>query len=224
MIKLWSTEKSGWTEEANRDMTIGRMFEYLFTMKLTKSISAHSVEYKKLYDGDKDFILEIIEIFFPDLNFIPSRISKKNTSEYYLFEVLSSIINIKKYYELEKSKKDGYSKEMKKYNASLTHIQKYSEIIVVHDGFPQHKNETIVHLEQFFKSINRIQQGNKIIEQIKQHFGITRITQTKRMKCEKNISNFIKEETEQKGAKYKTKITPRGTEYSLENLKDIIKK
>jgi hypothetical protein len=187
-----------WNDRAKFETSLLTMLDtYLYTDEVSISIPARRyapwrVENCKsglywlneLYHDYKDFILDIVEIFFPTHVFTPSEIRNTKSNEYFLFKTLSAINYIVWYQKIEKSRPRGYEKENKELDAALSMLcmyADYSEITKLID-FPAHQNETIKKLEIFFKNNNRIQQGEKVISTIKKYLNIEKVTATKRQK------------------------------------------
>lgn len=113
MIKFWNGEAK-WLPQADLELSFSTMIDFLTTAKLIQSFNANVMEYPNLYKEHTDLVLTITSIFFPTKVFTPNKISVEGTDEFCLFQVLSKIIQLTKYYKLEaKHGKDGYSIEKK---------------------------------------------------------------------------------------------------------------
>lgn len=219
MIKLWSGYEPTWTLRADDYMSFPTMMHELFNeIKISETFDARTFEYYKLYRDHTELMIDIVEIFFSDLFLTPSQISKAGTSESYLFEVLTQIIKLIKYYELEEQQDRGHKKEREKYANALKLVRKYSDVEIAYDGFPKHKNEILRDMQLYFKAIDRVQQGNKVIQLIKKSFNIQSVNTTKRMKYQvkmkKDFEQYRKKE-EENGAEYEEIVTINGEQITL---------
>jgi hypothetical protein len=114
-----------------------------------------------------------------------------------MWTTINAILYIVWYNKIEKSRPRGYEKVVKELNNALYYLDGYAnckEIDKLID-FPSHQNEIIERLEDFFININRHQQGDKIIKEIKKDFKITKITATRKKKiinANKKVQEDIK--------------------------------
>ncbi len=200
-------------ERANDSMSLLTMLDtYLYKGK----VSVSSIRFKPylidncksglfglnaIYHDNKEFILEIIEIFFYDHLFMPSEIRKKGSEEYFLFVTLMAIQNIVWFNKIENSRERGYEKELERIEKAKSVLYAWVNDSKCLDSLvecPPHRNETIIALEIFFKDNRRIQQGDRIIKIIKEYFKIERVTATKNIHM-KNANKRIIINLEKKG-------------------------
>jgi len=206
-------ESIDWTERANDPMGLATMIDELYNSNLckfsedflrfeprgdfTKGIKEHSIYYS-LYTRHKELLLDIVEIFFPNLVFVPSQINKKGSSEFFLFIVIQNIYYITWYQEIEKSRPRGYEKENEKLNKALDIIRGYAvyrEVTKLID-FPKHQNEIVLSLSAILKKC-RPRQEERIIKLIKKYFDIKSLKDTKNIKIAKGnrkMIEFLKKE------------------------------
>lgn len=218
MIKLWIDNKADWKPQANEEMTFPIMMDLFFNgLKLSNSIGARASEYNLLYQNHKDLVLFITESMIGSDLFVPSQISEEGTKEFYLFEVLTKIIHLTKYYEL--ANKRRYESELRKYKKALRLIKEYSDLEITSNYFPKHKSEILDDLKKYFTVLRRPQQGEKIIKHIKNHFDIKAINNTKKMEHMEDMESHIMEQ-EAKGFIYEKQVTSDGTKYLLVEIPD----
>lgn len=185
-----------WTKQADEDMGFSTMIDNYYKGKLLSVIEfkLHPYQpdffYQWIYENHKDLILDIVEIFFPMQVFTPKNINKGGTNEYHLFHVINQICNIEWFMRIEESSYKGYEKKKSAYDAARQIIIRYAKEPIPYD-FPSHKNEIITELKEYFKHINRVPQGQKIIDAIKDEFDIKRATQTNAQKIDKSIGKFL---------------------------------
>ena len=205
MERLFNS-KYGWNDRANDVISMITMLDtYLFDddafieiLAQEDDLSYHQIRYKPfrkanckselyglndIYFQHRNFILQIIEVFFPDSVFTPCEIRNNKSNEYFLFMTLYAIHNIIWYQNIENSKPRGYERINKAINEAANLLAVFG-----HSGytieFPDHKNDTLECLQNLFKNANRKQQGKKAIDLIKQYFNIQRATATKKKKVE----------------------------------------
>ena len=195
-----------WTQMAENDMPLISMIEHLYNLKLTKRYEERLdrggqpfLHYKVLYENHKELLNDMVEIFFPNLNFTPSQITIKNTNEYYLFEVINAIFYIVWYRNMENNRPRGYEKTLNELDQALNYIYGYADCKEINKliHFPAHQNEIIERLESYFIGIKRPQQGENVINKIKEYFGIKKLTATKYKKminANKKVIEQLKKE------------------------------
>ena len=179
-----------WTLRANLDMTLLSMIDMLYKLELTEGYGERYDRhqpwnhYRKLYEDHKDLLNDIVEIFFPDLVFIPSNINQPKTNEFYMFTVINAIFYIVWYNNIEESSPRGYEKESRGLDNARYYLSRYLNITDLNNliNYPSHRNENLEQLNDFFIDIKRVQQGQKILNAIKKYFGIDTITATREKK------------------------------------------
>lgn len=196
-----------WTEKANEDMSLISMIDLLYKAELMEKYSEDTKRfltfdnsnflYKGFYNEYNELLNTIVEIFFPEPVFIPSEINNNKTNEFYMWTTINAILYIVWYNKIEKSRPRGYEKIVKELDNALYYLYGYANSKEVDKliSFPAHQNEIIERLEDFFININRPQQGDKIIKEIKKDFKITKITATRKKKiinANKKIQEDIK--------------------------------
>lgn len=195
-MKILYDKDNEWNDRANEEMCILTMLDtYLFD----DEVSINRVKYKPyrnegcengllglndIYHNHKEFILEIVEIFFQDSLFTPSNIRNCKTNEYFLFQTLYSIHNIVWYQNIENDRPRGYEKTKKEIEKAVYSLTPFGDILAIRETIelPDHQNNTILALEDIFKRSKRIQQCGKVIPKLKKHFGIEKLTATKEVK------------------------------------------
>ena len=208
MIDL-SSDKIEWTERANDEMGLATMIEELYNGRIAIGLEEaylkhepRDIEIKSfkdallfntLYKRHREILLDIVEIFFPSLVFVPSQINKNGSSEFFLFIVIHEFYCITWYQEIENSRPRGYEKEKKKLNEALNIVRGYTDGIKINEyiHFPKHKNEIILNLSELLKRC-RPNQKEKIIKAIKKHFDIKSLKETKHIKMIKGNRKAIK--------------------------------
>ena len=198
-----------WTERADDEMGLLTMIDELYNGTIVIKFEENYLKYEprnKIEKSQKDYLLfhtfysrhhtllnDIVEIFFPTLVFIPSKININSSSEFFLFMVINDIYNITWYQEIENSRPRGYEKEKKELYKALYIVKKYADYnkVTKHIDFPKHKNETLLSLSKFLKKY-RPRQENKIIKAIKEYFNIKSLKDTKDMKIIKGNIKMIK--------------------------------
>ena len=200
-----------WNENVKREMSLATMLDtYLYKEKISYPVKAHK-PYKTencksglfglnyIYSHHKDFVLELIEIFFPTLLFSPNEIRDPKSNEYHLFQTLWAVEQIVWYRNIESSRPRGYEKEKKRLENAINFISRYADYgqIVNSIEFPPHQNEVLIALSDFFKRKGRKQQGDKIITKIKTYFKIDKITPTGQIKI-KNANKRLYEKLEKR--------------------------
>ena len=214
MIDLTS-ESIEWTERANDEMGLLTMIDELYNSNIckfeepflrfeprgdfTKGIIEHSI-YFTLYKRHRKLLLDIVEIFFPTLLFIPSEINKKGSSEFFLFYVIHEIYCITWYQEIEKSRPRGYEKETEKLNKAKDiirgYVDSFNDNVEKVIRFPKHQNEIVLSLSETLKKC-RPNQEKKIIKLIKGYFKINSLKDTKYMsmiKSNRKAMEFLEKE------------------------------
>lgn len=185
-----------WTHAAKSDMTFTSMIDAYYAGKLLKKIDHKPLPYqpyhfyKWLYERHKDLVLDIVEIFFPELVFKPCDINDSNTNEFHLFRVINEICNIEWFLIIQDSSYKAYEKKKKEYDAAHMIIMRYAKGKTPYE-FPAHKNEILTELKEYFSKMNRDRQGEKIIKAIKDEYDIKTATQTKAQKIDKSIKNLL---------------------------------
>ncbi len=202
-----------WTERANDQMGLQTMIDELYNANLckfgepflkleprgdfTKGIKEHFL-FSTLYTRHKKLLMDIVEIFFPNLVFVPSQINKKGSSEYFLFIVINMVYSITWYQEIENRRPRGYEKENEKLEKALAIVSGYADYTKVTKliSFPKHQNEIVLSLSEILKKC-RPRQEEKIIKLIKKHFNIKSLKDTKAMSIQRaNVKCvvFLKEQ------------------------------
>lgn len=202
-----------WTDRANDEMAlITAVDEYNnCTLTLEGSITEHHLWhqprnkkdkcetdgflFKTLYVNHRELLNDIVEVFFPSLVFVPSRINERNTSEFFLFVTIQMIYKITWYREIEKSEYRGYSKASKKINEAELLLGYYGGE-VINLQFPEHESETLLRLSNFLEKY-RPNQSKKILQKIKDYFNIKSHKDTKQMKIHRGNQKVIKSFKEQ---------------------------
>jgi len=209
MIDL-SSDKIEWTKRANDEMGLATMIKELYDSNIvikfgeaylkyeprdidTKSFRYDHLLLNTLYKRHREILLDIVEIFFPSLVFVPSQINKNGSSEFFLFIVIHEFYCITWYQEIENSRPRGYEKEKKKLNEALNIVRGYTDGIKINEyiHFPKHKNEIILNLSELLKK-HRPKQGERIIKAIKEYFDIKSLKETKHIKMIKGNRKAIK--------------------------------
>ncbi len=178
-----------WTEKADMEMALTSMIDLLYKGELlneySERLDRHQPfnHYKELYKENKELLNSIVEIFFTG-TFKPSDINKQKTNEFYMWITINAIFYIVWYNNIENSKPRGYEKANKELNKARYYLSGFTDISSLNCmiNFPNHRNETIEKLDEFFTEHKRTQQGKKIITAIKEHFNIKVITPTKHKK------------------------------------------
>jgi len=186
-----------WTNAANENMALVTLIDYLYDGKLIKNYTEHhhpyQPNYETLYNNHKELLNDMSKIFCPQL-IKPSEINKKGSNEYDLFLVINSIFDIVWYRNIEKSGNRAYFKKRKELDKSKLFLLRYVKDHKTFDeliDFPFHEKETLKLLQEYLIN-KRLQQEPKVINAIKSHFGIRKITATNKQKKAKQISSMVK--------------------------------
>ena len=204
----FTDESIEWTERANDQMGLLTMIDELYKVNICKfeepflkheprDIEEKSFKdcllFNTFYNRHSTLLINIVEVFFPKfMVFVPSKINKKGTSEFFLFYVIHEIYCITWYQEIEKSRPRGYEKETKKLDKALDIVRGYV------DGnvgklirFPKHQNEILLSLSETLKKC-RPNQEKKIIKLIKDYFEIKSLKDTKHISMIKANRELVK--------------------------------
>lgn len=197
-----------WTQLANQETALVSLISN--ARDISKYIKNYSERlsrfqpwphYEFLYKEHKDLLNDIVSIFFPTCTFIPSNINKNGTTEQYMWEIINAIFHIAWYNNIENSRPRGYEKTLNELEKARIYISGYADSQKIDQliDFPGHQNETLEQIENFFIQINRPQQGLKIADRIKKHFGITKVTATKKKKMINANKKFLENYKEKHG-------------------------
>lgn len=195
-MKILYNKDYVWNNRANDEMSILTMLDtYLFKNKVSIPMIKYRPYRKEncrsglfglndIYFNHKNFILEIVEIFFQDGLFIPSNLRNCKTNEFFLFQTLYTIHNIVWYQKIENDRTRGYERTKKEIDTALFSLAPFGDYSIMRETIelPDHQNNTILVLEHIFKKSKRIQQGEKIIQKLKDYFEIKKLTATKEVK------------------------------------------
>ncbi|MEA2029152.1 MAG: hypothetical protein U9N49_09270 [Campylobacterota bacterium] len=201
MLRIAGDKTIKWKPRANEKMGLQTMIDELYGTKLTEGWRQSSYDkylrfessdfyYEGLYNEHKELLGDIVEIFFPNLLFVPSKISDNTSQEFFMWCVFESILFIVWYQNMVKSKtQKGYKAVVEEMEEARYVLYKYVDNVKCLDNlitFPVQQNENIRNLEKFFVEHDRKHQIKKIIPKIKRHFGIDKLTVTKNEKILKS--------------------------------------
>jgi len=191
-----------WLKKSDLDMSLISMIDLLYKGELIEDYSEPLCipraknDYAVLYEKHNSLMNDVVVIICGTGVLTPSNINKENTNEYHLFIVINRILELEWFYKLQATATRGYEKEKRKYDAAWLRIQRYSSDEVPYQ-FPLHKTEIIHKLQDYFTCIKRPEQEEKVINAIKKHFGIDKISHTKREKiiiANRKMVKFLEEE------------------------------
>ena len=220
MINVYD-ESIEWTKRANDEMSLRTMIDELLSIcgvsetffKFEPRIDSvkgtkEDFLYFTLYRRHHELLNDIVEIFFPNLLFVPSQINKKRSSEFFLFTVINHIYDITWYQEIEKSRPRGYERENAKLDKALKIVGGYADYSKVGKliHFPTHQNETILNLSEILKRY-RPRQEKKVIKCIKEYFKIKSLQDTKQIKIKKG-NRKMNEVLKELGYRFETNDNP----------------
>jgi len=198
-----------WNDRAKDEMSLLRMID---TYLIEGEYSIPHIKYKPsepiqsghfglnaIYRKHDELLNKVVKIFFPTEKFTPSEINKEGTSEYFMFIVINAIHDIVWYNNIEESRPRGYEKFMKELDKARFFLYTIADCTTIDSSIqcPIHRNETIEGLSMFFENSKRKLQGEKIINEIKNYFGIEKITSTKYKKiidANKRLHEKIKQD------------------------------
>ena len=189
-------ENIKWNNRANDEMSLATMVD---TWLIEGDVTIPSIKYKPqdanesglfglnyLYKNHHAILIDMVEIFFPNLLFTPSNINQRNTYEFYLFTTIRAIHNVVWYNNIEKDRDRGYEKTLKEVDDALwvlsviAGVERTDMTREIH--LPKNKNETIKDLEEYLTKHLKGDKPKEIILKIKQYFGIVKLTATKEQK------------------------------------------
>lgn len=185
-----------WNTRANDKMSLATMVDtYLIEGNMTIPHIKYKPQEKNksglvglnyLYKNHHSILIEMVEIFFPNLLFTPSNINQEKTYEFYLFITIQAIHNVVWYNNIENDRDRGYEKTLKDVENALWVLSVIAGVertkMTRAIQLPKNKNETIKDLEEYLTTHLRGDKPKKIIFIVKKYFGIVKLTATKEQK------------------------------------------